>query len=277
MHSDGAAMLAISPDGSRIATPNFAWKTSGAEYIGVRQLYESHALVLSTNDRVRGCRDRLRQRNELWRISKSDDSRDPPRLEDCHARSVEIELPALARCGLLCGDDIGVVVEVGDEIRFGRVATNALTLETLLRKAGPARAISCADDGSAFAVDLGDVTHLFDASGRAITTLTAPSTVRAVAPGGAALACVVDQRLAIVRSVGTVYAGVGVADQVAFSRDGASVACATSTGFAVVDASTGDVRYARQDLVSYVAALAFAPDRTLLTLGRDGQITEWAH
>jgi hypothetical protein len=259
-------LLAVSPDGTRAATPVRAWDLPGGAYVSLRGLESWVSLSFSRREvQYEAAAIAYDDGGELWRISTAIGER--PLLERCHAhRTPAIELPAIRLCALLAGDAIGVVIADDREVKLGRMTNGVITFDTIWT--GHARALACAR--GVIAIDAGDAVLAFDASGRLLASLPTVGALRAVAPGGTAVACIADGRLAIDRTL----RGDGATGPVAFSRDGALVANATSYGFTVLDSATGEVRTRRGDLVSHVADLAFATD-TLYTLGRDGTLTEW--
>jgi hypothetical protein len=267
--TENERLLVIAPDGSRVATPNHAWTVPGGELLSVAQLESWWGSSFASAGTYQPLAIAYDGDRELLRISTGHGRFC---METCHQSSTAVELPEGSGFAIVPGSR-RVVVAMKDEVRLD---------DQVLLAEGGARAIACADDGSAIAVALADRVALFDRGGAAIGTLSLPSSVGlAVARGGGAAACVDGRELVIVRADRVVRGPANARKDepaVALSPDGSLVAYATASwGFAILDARTAELRIAHEDLPSPVNAIAFAPDgKTVFALGADGRIAEWS-
>ncbi|MCW5809300.1 MAG: hypothetical protein KIT31_43505, partial [Deltaproteobacteria bacterium] len=280
--STRAEQLAVSRDGTRVATELRAWTRPAGKTLAMPALQWNipgwwvHAPSEYT------ARDLAWGEHGLLRVS----AHHPHWIvEDCDAPAPDRALPRDTQLAALVPGTSRAVVALVRSVHL-RPLDGEDGGRVLLPNVD-ARALACADDGSAIAVAFANRLAMFDGAGekRDVRPLHGVEAL-AVARGGAAVACRDGARLAISRGGSVVhgpaddalaFAPVWSQRSIAFSPDGAVVAYPTAAwGVALVDADTGALRAELGGLTSPVSAVAFAHDGdAVFAACADGRVVEW--
>ncbi|MFT3711936.1 MAG: hypothetical protein QM817_30210 [Archangium sp.] len=255
----GLGELAISRDGTRVASARELWTREGVS-IPIPELLDSSESS-SWGGEYQVYSLAFDAAGELLRIS----GRNANRLLEGFTTNRRDWLDSTT---LLIPWSDRLITERNGEIVVG---------DRVLARVAQRPRVNRSFDGSTIAVNIGTQVSLFDGFGAPLGTIDAPSeSLAVVAPQGRAVACWSGGGFVILFADGSPSLELKFTQvPPAFSLDGSLVAHVSDWFLRVTDLKTRKMRQGPQ-LTSPIVGLMFGPDGNLFTACSDGRVLEWA-